>query len=253
MNNFYNFLCKKLQMDLILKKISKTYDGYAALDEGSVVINAGTFNAIIGPNGSGKSTLLRIAALLEEPDNGEVIYRDKTGALKKDILLKRRIAVVLPGDSLFNESVFNNVAYGLRIRGMNRPVVHDKVQNILERFKLSDKARKSVRTLSSGEAQRVAMARALVIGPEYLFLDEPTASLDPVNTEVIETALKETRSGNGMTVVMITHNMFQAKRLADRVVFMYGGYIVEEADSNRMFTSPQEELTRSFITGKMVW
>ncbi|HDY70613.1 MAG TPA: ATP-binding cassette domain-containing protein, partial [Nitrospirae bacterium] len=178
MNNFYNFLCKKLQMDLILKKISKTYDGYAALDEGSVVINAGTFNAIIGPNGSGKSTLLRIAALLEEPDNGEVIYRDKTGALKKDILLKRRIAVVLPGDSLFNESVFNNVAYGLRIRGMNRPVVHDKVQNILERFKLSDKARKSVRTLSSGEAQRVAMARALVIGPEYLFLDEPTASLD---------------------------------------------------------------------------
>ncbi len=240
-------------MNLILKNISRTYDNHAALNDCSLSVNAGSFNAIIGPNGSGKSTLLRIASLLEAPDKGDVIYSDNRGAVKKDIFLKRKIAVVLPGDSLFNDTVFNNIAYGLRIRGMDRHVVRDKVHDILERFKLSGKVYKNVRTLSSGEAQRIGVARALVTGPEYLFLDEPTASLDPVNTEIIETALNEIKAGNGMTVVMITHNMFQARRLADRVTFIYGGCMIEEAESERIFSDPEEDLTRRFVSGKMVW
>ncbi|VAX28436.1 ABC transporter ATP-binding protein [hydrothermal vent metagenome] len=240
-------------MNLILKNISRTYDGHVALNDCSYSVNAGSFNAIIGPNGSGKSTLLRIASLLESPDKGDVIYSDNGVAVKKDLFLKRKIAVVLPGDSLFNETVFSNVAYGLRIRGMDRHVVRDRVHDILERFRLSDKIYKNARTLSSGEAQRIGVARALVTGPEYLFLDEPTASLDPVNTEIIEAALTGIKAGNGMTIIMITHNMFQAGRLADRVAFIYGGCIIEEADSERIFSDPEEYLTRRFVSGKMVW
>ncbi|HEB75416.1 MAG TPA: ATP-binding cassette domain-containing protein [Nitrospirae bacterium] len=170
-----------------------------------------------------------------------------------DISLKRRIAVVLPGDSLFNGTVFSNIAYGLRIRGMARRVIRERVHDVIERFGLSDKTHKNARALSSGEAQRVAVARALVTRPEFLFLDEPTASLDPPNTGIIETVLKEARAGGGMTVVMITHNMFQARRLADRVAFVYGGRVIEEAPAEQLFSAPEEDLTRRFITGRMVW
>ncbi len=240
-------------MNIMLKNIFKNYDTSVALNDCSIIINAGTFNAIIGPNGSGKSTLLRIASLLEEPDSGEIIYRDSTGTLKKDILLRRKIAVVLPGDSLFNDSVFNNVAYGLRIRRMSREVILNRVHDILNRFKLSEKTYKNVRILSSGEAQRVAVARAFVIEPQYLFLDEPTASLDIVNTEIIEDALRDIKKNNGMTTIMITHSMFQAKRLADRVIFMYGGLIIEDADCDKIFNNPEDEITRRFISGRLVW
>ncbi len=240
-------------MNLTLKNISRTYDGHVALKDCSLSVSAGSFCAIIGPNGSGKSTLLRIASLLESPDSGQVIYSDSRGAVRMDISLKRRIAVVLPGDSLFNGTVFSNIAYGLRIRGMARRVIRERVHDVIERFGLSDKTHKNARTLSSGEAQRVAVARALVTRPEFLFLDEPTASLDPPNTGIIETVLKEARAGGGMTVVMITHNMFQARRLADRVAFVYGGRVIEEAPAEQLFSAPEEDLTRRFITGMMVW
>jgi tungstate transport system ATP-binding protein len=240
-------------MNITLKNITKLYDGHPALIDCSIVFEKGGFTTIIGPNGSGKSTLLRIAALLEEPESGRVIYRDDATVLKNDIALRRKIAVVLPGDSLFNDTVFNNVAYGLRIRRTERHIITDKVYNILKRFRLEERARKHIRTLSSGEAQRVAVARALIVEPEYLFLDEPTASLDPVNTEIIESVLVDANRNKGITIVMITHNMFQARRLGNRVVFMYGGRIVEEADCEKIFTSPESNLTGSFITGTMVW
>ncbi len=240
-------------MQIELKGITKSYGENRALQDCSVIFRESTFYAILGPNGSGKSTLLRIASLLEPPDRGEVIYRNEKGPLKKDLLLRRRIAIVLPGNTLFNDTVFNNVAYGLRIRGMDRKRVSEKVYNILKKFGLSDKADHNARALSSGQAQRVSIARALVTEPEFLFLDEPTASLDPPNTELIEKIIKETSLREGMTVVIITHNMFQAKRLADRVVFMYEGRIIEEESSEKFFTSPSEELTRRFISGNMVW
>jgi tungstate transport system ATP-binding protein len=240
-------------MNLTVKNVSKRYGDSVALQDCSLTVQQGTFTAIIGPNGSGKSTLLRVASLLEEPDRGEVIYTDGARRLEAGIALRRRIAVVLSGNTLFNDSVFSNIAYGLRIRGYKRRIISDRVHEILGRFKLSDRARRNVRTLSTGEAQRVVVARTLVTEPEYLFLDEPTASLDPLNTELIEAILREYSSRNGMSIVMITHNMFQAKRLAERVLFMYRGRVIEDAESNRFFTSPQDELARRFISGEMVW
>jgi tungstate transport system ATP-binding protein len=110
-----------------------------------------------------------------------------------------------------------------------------------------------VKELSSGEAQRVAVARALVIGPKFLFLDEPTASLDPLNTEIIETILQEVNRSINMTILMVTHNMFQAKRIARRIIFVHNGRIVEEAGSEQFFSNPDNELTRKFLNGTMVW
>ncbi len=240
-------------MNLTVKNVSKRYGESVALQDCSLTVQQGTFTAIIGPNGSGKSTLLRVASLLEEPDRGEVIYVDGTRVLEKDIALRRRISVVLSGNTLFNDSVFNNVAFGLRIRGYKREMVSEKVHEILGLVQLSNRSRRNARTLSTGEAQRAVLARALVTEPEYLFLDEPTASLDPLNTELIEAVLRESSSRNGMTIVMITHNMFQAKRLAERVLFMYRGRVKEDAESNRFFTTPRDELARRFISGEMVW
>lgn len=240
-------------MKIVLKNISKAYGNSIALDTCTMVIDEGTFHAIIGPNGSGKSTILRIASLLEAPDSGEVIYVNAAGILEKDIALRRKIAVVLPGDSLFHDTVFNNVAYGLHIRKMNREIISNKVHNILGKFRLSDKHKKSVLTLSSGQRQRVALARALVIEPQFLFLDEPTVSLDPSNAKRIEEVLRESKKNNQMTIVMITHNVFQAKRLADRVTFMYRGRVIESEDCVKFFNNPENELTLRFISGKMVW
>jgi tungstate transport system ATP-binding protein len=240
-------------MNIVLKGISKRYNGSIALNDCDMLVSEGVFNAIIGSNASGKSTLLRIASLLEEPDRGEVIYRDSSVVLDKDITLRKKISVVLPGDSLFNDSVFNNIAYGLKIRKEKKDVVRDKVQAILKKVQLEGKARKRVKELSSGEAQRVAVARALVIGPKFLFLDEPTASLDPLNTEIIETILQEVNRSINMTILMVTHNMFQAKRIARRIIFVHNGRIVEEAGSEQFFSNPDNELTRKFLNGTMVW
>lgn len=240
-------------MNIMMKNIEKRYNGSVALIDCSVHIRDGGFHAIIGPNGSGKSTLLRIVSLLEKPDSGEVIYGGDMGVLQNSLTVRRTIAIVLPGDSLFNDSVYNNVAYGLKIRKIEKKIIRERVDTILERFKIEDKAHKRARELSSGEAQRVAVARALVLDPRCLFLDEPTASLDPVNMEIIETVLSEVNRDKKITILMVTHNMFQAKRIATRVIFMHDGRVIEESTSDKIFSDPEHEVTNTFITGTMVY
>lgn len=142
---------------------------------------------------------------------------------------------MLSGNILFNDTVFNNISFGLKIRGMKKSIIKDRTVKILKELKLIDKIYNHVCTLSTGEAQRVMLARALVLEPEYLFLDEPTASLNPLNTEIIENVLKEFRNKNGSTIIMITHNMFQARRLADRIIFMYRGSVVEDTKTVSFF------------------
>ncbi len=208
-----------------LRGVRKTYGGRPVLKGCSVSFEAGRICVVVGPNGSGKSTLLRIASLLEEPDAGDVVYSENGRTLPKDISLRRRISVVLPGNTLFNDTVFNNVAYGLKVRGLRGRDVRERVEGILELLGLSGKAKRWAGELSSGEAQRVAIARALVVEPEFVFLDEPTASLDPKNTEVIERVIMERAKEKGVGVVMITHDIFQARRIADEVLFLVEGEV----------------------------
>jgi tungstate transport system ATP-binding protein len=181
---------------------------------------------LIGSNGCGKSTFLRISALLEEPDAGEVRYFSGTEIVKKDVQLRRRITLLLPRVGVFNTTVSKNAAYGLKIRGMRDPEIKEKVERSLEFVGLTHKRTQNALSLSSGETQRLGIARTLVIEPEILFLDEPTASVDPENTEIIENILLKMKQEQKSIVIITTHNMTQAERLADRLLMMKDGRIV---------------------------
>ena len=144
----------------------------------------------------------------------------------------------------------DNVAYGLRIRGQNH--VRSAVQSMLERVGLTDLAHVPAHSLSGGEAQRVALARALVINPDVLLLDEPTANLDPLNVKIIETIIRDVNQQRGTTIVLVTHNVFQARRLAHRVAFLLNGELVEVGPTEQVFEAPADPRTAAFVRGEMI-
>jgi len=181
----------------------------------------------MGPNGCGKSTFLRICSLLEQPDDGELEYWDDDKQLIHDLSLRRRMTLVLPRTGVFNSSVYHNVAYGLKVRGLSPGVLEEMVDRSLAVVGLGHKKKQHALTLSSGETQRLGIARALAIGPEILFLDEPTASVDEENTAIIEEVIRMMKKEGTTTVIMTTHDKDQAERLADTLLFMTGGIIEE--------------------------
>lgn len=240
-------------MKLSVTKLNKSYNGRHILKDCSFFFEKPGMFLLMGPNGSGKSTLLRVCALLEKPDGGEVQYSSGTGNIPQDIRLKRQISLVLPKIGLFNTTVFHNVAYGLRVRKVNKKEVKEQVESALEFVGLTHKRDMNALALSSGETQRIGIARAVVLKPEILFLDEPTASLDPYNTKVIEEMIISLREQGTMTILMVTHNIFQAQRLADTVLFMYEGTIIDQGGAQQFFEKPGDERAYKFITGQMVY
>ncbi len=210
---------------LELVEISKTYNGLEVLQGCSWTFEAGLTHVIMGPNGTGKSTLLRLCALIEVPDRGRVIYLADGQPLAPDLALKRRLTLLLPGVGVFNTSVFHNVAYGLKIRGMGSKEVEERVGAILETVGLAAKRRQRALDLSTGQSKRLGLARAMVIEPEVILLDEPTASIDQENSEIIEGIIKKIKAERKATIVMVTHDPAQAERLADRLLLMRDGKI----------------------------
>jgi tungstate transport system ATP-binding protein len=213
-------------LTLEVDRISKSYNGQAVLRECSFRFDSGRTYALQGPNGVGKSTFFRIAALLEPPDAGEVRYWDQGAALPHDLGLRRRITLLLPRIGVFNTSVFHNVAYGLKIRGRRVHAVEDRVNDVLVRVGLVHKRRQNALDLSSGETKRLGIARALVIEPEVFFLDEPTANLDPENSEIIEQIILDMKTAEKSTIIVVTHDRAQARRLGDHPLVMAHGKIV---------------------------
>ncbi len=242
-----------MSLRLALSNINKNYNGKSVLQDCSFSFDKNEIYILMGPNGSGKSTFLRICALLEEPDRGEVNFFSGNDIVKKDIELKRKITLVLPKIGVFNATVFKNAAYGLKIRGLKKKEIEEKANMALEFVGLTHKKNQNALTLSSGETQRLGIARALVIEPEVLFLDEPTASLDPCSTTIIEETILNIKKDNRLTIIMVTHNIFQAKRLADEVLFMYEGGIVDHGPNKEFFEKPKDERAYRFITGQMVF
>lgn len=208
---------------LAITHISKSYDGKTVLKDCSFSFDKEGVYVLTGPNGSGKSTFLRIAALIESPDRGEVRYLSDGEALPDDILLRRRMTLVLPRIGLFNTTVYGNMAYGLKVRGMQKRAIEEKVCGYLESFGLLHKKNQKALTLSSGESQRLGIARAMVTGPDLLFLDEPTASVDQKNSELIEEIVLKMKTKGHPTVIMTTHDTGQAERLADYLICMDEG------------------------------
>jgi len=242
-----------MNLTLVVSNINKSYSRLPVLKSCTFSFDKRGIYVLIGPNGSGKSTFFRICSLLEDPDSGVVNYFSGDSNVKKDISLRRRISLVLPKIGVFNTTVFRNVAYGLKIRGLNKREIRKRAEQALELVGLVHKKNMNALALSSGESQRLGIARAMAIEPEMLFLDEPTASLDPHSTTIIEETIQKIREEKRITIIMITHNVFQAQRLADIVLFMYEGMIVDNGASKDFFKEPKDEKAYRFITGQMVY
>jgi len=214
-----------MKIGLAASNIWKSYNGNQVLKNCSFSFNDDGVYVLTGSNGCGKSTFFRICALIELPDRGDISYFSDGEIMQKNLGLKRRITLLLPKVGVFNTTVFKNIAYGLTIRGIKRAESEERINKVLEFVQLGRKINQNALTLSSGETQRLGIARALVIEPEILFLDEPTASIDQKNTEIIEDIILKMKNYHKATVIMTTHDMQQARRLAGYLLVMNEGQI----------------------------
>ena len=235
--------------------LKHVYGDRTILDIPSLEIRRGEIFGLVGPSGAGKSTLLRLLALLEPPTGGAVrLTLDGARACDYEtasIQERRRLAMVFQRPALLNRSVAANIAYGLRVRGAADSSA--RVREQIVRVRLEGLENALPHTLSGGEMQRVALARALALDPRILLLDEPTANLDPANVQLIETIIREQNAQRGITVVLVTHNVFQARRLAHRVGLLLEGRLIETAPSAAFFGTPQDPRTAAFVRGEMVY
>ena len=207
--------------------------------------------ALIGPSGTGKTTFLRILNFLEKPIKGDIEYN---GMTKPEILdIRRRMSLLFQTPAIFNKSVFENVAYGLKVRGIEKKIVETKVNEALNIVGLDGMEKQKARTLSGGEAQRMAFARAIVYDPEILLLDEPTANLDPANVTKIEEIIKRIKNERGTTIILATHNIPQVRRIADRVGILLNGELIEVNSKEGIFSSPKDARSKAFINGEMIY
>jgi tungstate transport system ATP-binding protein len=212
-------------------------------------VGRGEIHALIGPTGAGKTTLLRLIDLLDAPATGKILIDgiDVTSSEKVRLETRRRMAFVLQKPVVFNLNVYDNVAYGLRWRGVERRLVREKVDGILETVGLAEYRNRNARTLSGGEMQRVAIARAIAPAPEVLLLDEPTANLDPVSSAKVEDLVTGIIKRQAITVIMATHDMEQGQRLADKISVLVNGEIIQTGVASEIFTSPRNREVAEFV------
>lgn len=235
-----------------LDRVKKVYGSRTVLNIGRLDVFPGEVLVIVGPSGAGKSTLLRLLNFLEAADEGTIRYNQKPispATIPLDI--RRGITTVFQQPALLTASVQSNLKFGLSLRGLHNS--RDEIENLLDQMGLTVLRTAPAHTLSGGEAQRVALARAIILKPAVLLLDEPTANLDPYNVELIETSIRRLNQDHQTTIVMVTHNVFQARRLADRAALLLNGEIVETGAVPAFFDEPTEHRTRAFLRGEMVW
>jgi tungstate transport system ATP-binding protein len=232
-------------LPLILHQVTFAVDGRTIIDRISAEIAAGPRTIILGPNGAGKSVLMRLCHGLLEPTGGNLFWAGSNGG-------RRRQAMVFQRPVMLRRSALANVVYGLRLAGFPHTECRLRAQDVLDAVGLAEVAHRPARVLSGGEQQRLAVARAWALGPEVLFLDEPTANLDPNAVRDIETLIGQIRAG-GTKIVMTTHNLGQAKRLGDEILFLNQGRLVERTPVDRFFTKPASAEAESFIRTELPW
>ena len=224
--------------------------GRTVLDLAALDIEPGEILAVVGPSGAGKSTLLRLLNFLEAPSAGALAFDGRSVGPEPPLEVLRQVTTVFQQPLMLHGTVRDNVAFGLRLRGRASTALVDAA---LDRVGLTGLAGHSARKLSGGEAQRTALARALVLQPRVLLLDEPTANLDPYNVGLIETIVREHNHAHATTVVVVTHNVFQARRLAHRAAFLLAGRLIETAPVEALFNAPSDARTAAFVRGEMVY
>lgn len=226
-----------------VQELTKTYDENVALKNVGLRVEEGDFLVVVGPSGAGKTTLLRLLDLLEEPTSGRILFDgiDTTFPSHDRLALRRQIGIVFQRAVMFNASVHSNVAYPLRIRGIKNDSER-RIDDALALVGLDGFERRHALTLSGGEAQRVSLAQVMVFQPRLLLLDEPTANLDPRNVSIIESIVTQINRQRHVTVVMATHNIAQAERLASKVAVLSEGALAEMGDSSEVLGKPSELL-----------
>ncbi len=232
-------------LPLRLDKVDYAVGGKELLSEISLRIEAGRRLMIMGANGAGKSLFLRLCHGLIEPTSGRRLWAD--GAARAEAQ-----AMVFQRPVLLRRSVAANLDYPLALRGLSRAVRRELVARTLDRFGLTVLADRPARLLSGGEQQRLALARAWTMAPQVLFLDEPCSALDPSATRTIE-AMIEDFSAEGIAIVMTTHDLGQARRLAQDVAFLHGGRLIEHTPAADFFAGPQTPQARAFLAGDLIW
>ena len=249
-------------MILEMKNIEKHFEDCEVLHDISLCVDSGEVVSIIGRSGSGKSTLLRCATFLEKIDGGSICYKGETVAHtpegerpvyipKKDMgKVKNYFGLVFQNFNLFpHYSVLKNVCDApVRVQKRDIGEVREEAMRLLDKMGLADKADAYPFQLSGGQKQRVAIARALALNPDILFFDEPTSALDPELTGEVLKIIRQLAKEK-MTMVIVTHEMNFARVVSNRVIFMDGGYIVEEGDPEEVFGNPKQERTRQFLAG----
>ncbi len=223
--------------------------GNKILKDLSFTIKEGEIFAILGPSGAGKTTLLRVLSCLEKPDAGKIFYRDSNlleTRGREHLDLRRRMAMVFQQGEVFDASVFDNVAYGLRIRGLDEEEIRKRVKKALRIVGLGGYEDRYARSLSGGEKQRLTFAMATVVNPEVLLFDEPTANLDPINEKKVDEIIK--RINNlGITIVIATHKQTEALTLADRVGIMSDGKFEQISTPEDVFYKPATSFVAQFV------
>jgi tungstate transport system ATP-binding protein len=244
---------------LEVKNLEVNRGGAILIQVPSFFIQEGEIFSLIGPNGAGKTTLLQTLSYLLRPFQGEIFFRGEKVETNHSVLgYRRKLAMVFQEPLLFDTTVFNNVASGLKIRGMGRNEIRDRVIEQLSRFGIGHLSDRSAKTLSGGEAQRTSLARAFALRPEILLLDEPFSSLDPPTRdsliEDLDYILQQTRT----TAIFATHDRLEALRLSDRMAVMNGGQIIQIGSPGEIANHPVNELVASFmgvetiLTGKVI-
>jgi len=233
-------------LPLALEDVGLELGGHRLLAGITCRIGAGTRTVVLGPNGAGKSLLLRLCHGLLRPSAGTIRWAADDAAL-----VRRAQALVFQRPVLLRRSAIANVEYALAVRGVPRRERRPRAAAALARVGLEDLAARPARVLSGGEQQRLALARAWALGPRVLFLDEPSANLDPAATRMIEAAIRAMHA-EGVKIVMTTHDLAQARRLADEILFLHKGRLIEHAEAAAFFRRPRSAEARAFVAGELL-
>lgn len=242
---------------LHLDSITHSYTpGRNIFENMNLSIAKGEILVIIGPSGVGKTTLLRLIDLLDAPTSGNIRFlgQDMWSLLEPQRRkYRQKMGMVFQSNTLFEGVLKENIAYGLKIRKYRNEIIEEKVKKALDIVGLTNLKDRHIRTLSGGEIQRAAIARVLAYEPDVLLLDEPTANLDPPNTANLERIISTIRKEYQSTIIVATHNMFQARRLGDRIALLLNGNIIEIGTAEEIFQNPKNPITKSFINGDLIY
>jgi tungstate transport system ATP-binding protein len=233
------------RLPLVLERVNFSAGHVAILRDLSLSFFAGPPSIVLGPNGAGKSVLLRLCHGLLQPTAGTIFAGGTPASAKRTAMLFQR-------PIMLRRSALANVAYGLALAGLGWHARRERARGLLQRVGLAQLAARPARKLSGGEQQRVALARAWGPQPEILFLDEPTAHLDPAATRAVEAIVQE-MAASGVKIVMATHDLGQAKRLAGDVVFLHAGRLIEHTPAEEFFAQPRSREANSFVRGELLF